>query len=99
MPKNQTWITKHSSLFRQIPRNVHSLLMRLSNEKEIEKIIEQLPNKTSHGHDQIGNMLLKQLSKSISYPLCTIFNKSIMEGKFPSQMKQAEVIPYIKERN
>ena len=71
-------------------------MMRFTNEQEIETIIDQLPNKTSHGHDKISNILLKQLSKSISYPLCMIFNNSLMEGKFQTQMKKAEVIPLYK---
>ena len=81
---------------RYILRNTHSLMMRFTNEWEIETIIDQLPNKTSHGHDKISNVLLKQLSKSISYPLCMIFNNSLMEGKFPTQMKKAVVIPLYK---
>ena len=32
----------------------------------------------------------------ISFPLCSIFNQSIAEGKFPSEMKYAEVIPLYK---
>ena len=63
---------------------------------EIECIIRQLPNKTSHGHDKISNKLLKDLSCSISLPLCSIFNQSITEGKFPDAMKKAEVIPLYK---
>ena len=66
---------------------------------EIESKIKQLPNKTSHGHDGISNMLLKQLCKSMSYPLCQIFNESIVEGKFPTQMKMAEVIPLYKGKD
>ena len=79
-----------------ILRNTHSLMMRLTNKREIKTIIDQLPNKTIYGHDKISNVLLKQLSKSISYLLCVIFNNSIMEGKFPTQMKKAEVIPLYK---
>ena len=40
--------------------------------------------------------MLKKLSTSISYPLHLIFNQSISQGKFPSKMKLAEVIPLYK---
>ena len=63
---------------------------------EVEQIILNLPNKTSHGHDKISNKLLKELCKSISLPLCSIFNQSIAEGKFLDNMKLAEVIPLYK---
>ena len=40
--------------------------------------------------------MLKSLCKSISFPLYKIFNDSIMNGVFPTVMKQAEVIPLYK---
>ena len=72
----------------KIPSNINSLVMNLTNVPEVENMIQNIPNKSSHGHDSISNTLLKQLCKSISFPLCGIFNQSIAEGKFPSQMKR-----------
>ena len=83
----------------KIPRNINSLVMMPTYVAEIKSKIKQLPNKTSHGNDGISNMLLKQLCKSISYLLCQIFNESIVEGKFPTQMKMAEVIPLYKGKD
>ena len=40
--------------------------------------------------------MLKLLCKAISFPLCKIFNDSILEGIFPTSMKQSEVIPLYK---
>ena len=77
----------------KIPRNLSSLVMSLTRIEEIEKIIHELPNKSSHGHDTISNILLKRLNTSISYPLKLIFNQSITQGMFPESMKLAEVIP------
>ena len=65
---------------------------------EMESMIQHLPNKMSQGHDGISNVLLKKLYKCISFPLRLIFNESIAEGKFPTQMKMAEVIPLYKEK-
>ena len=68
-------------------------------QKEVEQLISNLPNKTSHGHDMISNTLLKSLCKSISLPLSWIFNQSIIQGIFPEQMKLAEVIPLYKGKS
>ena len=80
----------------KIPRNLSSLVMSLTSIEEIEKIIHELPNKSSHGHDTISNILLKKLKTSISYPLKLIFNQSITQGMFPESMKLVEVIPLYK---
>ena len=80
----------------KIPRNTKSLVLNETNIKEIESLIKKLPNKTSCGHDNISNVMLKQLSDSISFPLMIIFNQSIVQGRFPGSMKKAEVIPLFK---
>ena len=69
----------------QIPHTDASLILNPTTVPHIERIISNFPNKTSHGHDKISNMLLKQLCHSISFPLCAIFNQSLAEGKFPSE--------------
>ena len=79
-----------------IPQQLSSFVMRFTTVPEIEQLINRLPNKSSHGHDEISNTMLKSLCKSISFPLCKIFNDSIMNGVFPAAMKQAEVIPLYK---
>ena len=66
-----------------IPHTDASLILNPATVPKIEKIISNLPNKTSHGHDKISNILLKDLCPSISFPLCAIFNQSLAEGKFP----------------
>ena len=73
-----------------------SLILKPILQLEVEDIIRKLPNKTSYGHDRISNLVLKCLLDCISFPLCSIFNQSIAEGKFPSAMKNAEVIPLYK---
>ena len=70
--------------------------MKPTTQMEITKLIHNLPNKSSHGHDMISNELLKSLNKSISYPLLIIFNQLLGEGIFPNLMKLAEVIPLYK---
>ena len=63
---------------------------------EIDTLIQKLPNKSSHGFDNISNIMLKSLRTSNTFQLCHIFNTSLMEGSFPDRMKVAEIIPFYK---
>ena len=81
---------------RKIPMQEKTLYMYPTNVGEIEKLIRELPNKTSSGHDDISNRLLKKIGPYISKALCIIFNKSLEEGSFPTIMKQADVVPLFK---
>ena len=81
---------------KNIPRQIDSIVIRPTSVQEIDRIIRELPNKTSHGHDKISNTMLKALCMSITFPLCHIFNQSLQEGIFPERMKWAEVIPLYK---
>ena len=63
---------------------------------EIKKIVTKLPTKRSSGHDNISNILLKEIINNIAHVLCVIFNKSLEQGEFPSMMKLAEVVPLYK---
>ena len=80
----------------KIPMNTKSLVLNETNIKEIESLIKKLPNKTSCGHNSISNVMLKQLSDSISFPLMIIFNQSIAQGRFPDSMKKAKLFHYSK---
>ena len=55
--------------------------------------------KTSSGHDNISNVLLKKLGRSVTTPLSIIFNKSLEEGVFPEDMKLADVVPLFKSKD
>ena len=58
-----------------------------------------LPSKTSFGHDKISNIMLKSIITAISIPLSIVFNQSILTGKFPHKMKQADVVPLYKGKD
>ena len=77
----------------KIKRNNKSIFLRPTSEQEIDKIIENLPNKSSSGYDKISNLLLKKLKLPLLKPLNLIFNKSITSGIFPERMKLADVFP------
>lgn len=69
-----------------------------TDEYEIVKIINDVKNKHSSGHDEISPFLLKRIVHSIASPLSKIFNKSFSEGIFPDSMKLAKVIPIYKSK-
>ena len=43
--------------------------------------------------------MLKSIITAISIPLSIVFNQSILTGKFPHKMKQAEVVPLYKGKD
>ena len=88
--------TPMSNYLGNIPKHLRSMALRPTTVMEIDTLIKQLPNKTSHGYDNISNVMLKVLRTSIAFPLCHIFNHSLSEGTFPEWMKRAEVIPLYK---
>ena len=82
----------------KINQNKKSLYLSPTNPIEIGKIINNLKNKPSCGHDQMSNVLLKWLCPVVSEPLSIIFNKSLSGGEFPELMKLSDVIPLYKSK-
>ena len=83
----------------KIPPNDHSIFLTTTNKTEITKLISSLKNKTSSGHDGISNKILKGITDSIVEPLNIIFNKSLEEGVFPTEMKKADTVPLYKSKD
>ena len=84
---------------KKIKRNERSLFMTPTTTTEISKLIDNIPNKMSCGHDSITNVLLKKLKDGIVGPLTDIFNASLCLGEFSTTMKLAEVIPLYKGKS
>ena len=82
-----------------IDNNPKTLFLNPCTPEEIGRIIHQLPHKTSSGHDNISNVLLKKLKGCLTHPLSIIFNQSMETGKFPETMKKADVIPLYKSKD
>ena len=76
----------------------NSLFLNLTTTQEIVKIVSCLPNKNSSGHDNISNILLKEIIDQLAPVLEEVFNKSMMLGEFPTLMKFAEVMPLYKSK-
>ena len=49
-------------------QNAKKLWNLINNTMEIDNLIKNLLNKTSHGHDNISNIMLKALRTSITFP-------------------------------
>ena len=84
---------------RNMEINNHSLFLTPITEPELKSLISALPNKSSSGHDNINNVLLKQIKDSIVKPMTICVNKSLSEGLFPQVMKLADVCPLYKSKD
>ena len=63
------------------------------SEYEVARVIDQLKNTTSTGHDDINVVALKNMKESILTSLTYIINLSLRTGVFPNIWKLAKVIP------
>ena len=76
----------------------NSLFLSPTTTQEIVKLVSRLPNKCSSGHDNISNILLKEIIDQLAPALEQVFNKSKTLGEFPMLMKLAEVVPLYKSK-
>ena len=60
---------------------------------EVEAILSSHQVGKAAGPDHINNRLLKELSHSLSFPLCELFNFSLASGKMPNLWKLAKCNP------
>ena len=91
-------LTPLKEYLNKIPINRNSMYLSPTCENEISKLIAQLPNKKSHGYDEINNCLLQELCPVITFPLTIAFNKSLEEGTFPDCMKDVDTVPLFKSK-
>ena len=73
------------------------LNFRNIEETDIMQIIDNLPNKTSRGYDDLSNQLIKRITTSLTKPLSIIINQILNSGIFPEKLKIAKVIPIYKK--
>ena len=76
-----------------------SMFLHPTTTNKILALIKNLPNKRSSRYDNISNLLSKTLSTQISVQLEIIFNKSIEEGTFRTNMKKADIVPLYKSKD
>ena len=66
-------------------------------EEAVEKKLATLDPCKTPGADNLHPRILKELSKSLAKPLALIFNKSLQNGKLPSDWKKANVTAIFKK--
>ena len=70
--------------------------LQLSNEDLLSALKSLNPSK-SPGPDEIHPLLLKECAQDLSIFLCTLFNLSLRQGKYPSEWKLANISPVFKK--
>ena len=65
--------------------------LEVVNENNINEAIYRLKNKSSYGHDEISNKIIKSAKNALSQPLMLIINQILMTGEFPSDLKISRV--------
>ena len=79
------------------PSYLTSLSSIAFDPQEVEEILKSLKTDKASGPDGLSNRILKKLSHELSSPLCSLFNKFLSLGKFPSPYKDANVTPVHKK--
>ena len=74
-----------------------SFFINPTTANEVETQIKCLKNNKASGPNSIPASIFKNFQKSLSVPLTEVINLSFNEGKFPTQLKSASVIPVFKK--
>ena len=64
---------------------------------DVEKILYNQQPKLSCGLDTMNNKIVKTCQNALKKPMTMLINKSIEEGKVPSILKKARIIPLYKK--
>ena len=89
---NLTIIENPANMYDNIRNNNKSLFLSPTNYLEIEQIVRNISSKTRLDFNDSSFKTIKSIIQSISKPLSNIFNKSLYQGVFPSDMKVAKVV-------
>ena len=95
IPKPQKSVASYLKLLQS---SQASLFLTPTCTDEIKKIVFALPSKASSGHDNLSNILLKEIIDPLAHILMEVFNKLMTVGEFPNIMKLAEVVPLYKSK-
>ena len=87
---------KHFSHYLKDPAN-NTFYMSPTNAREVEQKLKTLKTNKAVGPNSIPTKILKTYSKSLSKPLSELINLSFAQGKFPTILKIAKVIPIPKK--
>lgn len=78
-------------------KNFNTMFFFPVNQGDVHRVIETLPNKRTTGFDEVPIYLLKNCNKPLLRTLAELMNISVRQGKFPEQLKMANIIPIFKK--
>ena len=73
----------YSTLPSDIPLQLQSLDLIATTPLKVEIMFKELNLGNAAGPDEINNRILKELPRPLSFPLCDLFNFSLLKGKVP----------------
>ena len=86
-----------------LPRTIHDEDSIIDNfifeENDILRAINKVKINKTPGPDKISPRILKEVKNEICEPLSKLFNKSLTNGKVPSEWKMANVTPIYKKED
>ena len=62
---------------------------------EVESILKILPVAKATGPNGLSNRILRELSRELSYPYCSLFNQSLSTSHVPWSYKEANLSPVV----
>jgi hypothetical protein len=77
-------------------REIPHLNLGNTTPEHVKKIIGKLASKNSCDVNRVSTRMIKSVGNEIALPLSHIFNLSLLNGKFPTQLKKCRVIPIFK---
>ena len=89
-----------NAIFPDIPAAVVNTTVKkniLLSPSEVESVLKILPVAKASGPDGLSNRILRELSKELSLPYCSLFNQSLRIGIIPSCCNEANVCPVPKK--
>ena len=97
----QTLLNDQNAALPDIPRyNVESKLSTIAlTPLEVESVLKTLVVGKASGPNGVNNRILKELSREISQPLCSLFNYSLQTCTVPNSWKESNVCPVPKKDN
>ena len=81
---------------RHVKTVTNTLFLQKTNNSEVYKIINSLPNKSSEDCYGLSSLLLKVVNPVVCDLPADRFNRCIVENEFPDVLKLAKVLPFHK---
>ena len=70
--------------------------LEVVTENNNNEAINRLKNKSTYGHDEISNKIIKSAKNDLIQPLLLITKQMLVTGLFPSVLKLSRVKPLFK---